>query len=97
MSAIKLLDEKYSAFYFSEIMIICAHPASMKRAFRPIVTTREAGSGGRRKRERRSRRSRTAKSWGPGVPVLALMRDDASHQAQTGANKPVHGETSYKP
>jgi len=25
------------------------------------------------------------------------MRDDASHQAQTGANKPVPGETSYKP
>jgi hypothetical protein len=29
--------------------------------------------------------------------VLALMRGDAWHHAQTGANKPVPGETSYKP
>jgi hypothetical protein len=30
MTAIKPFGEKYSAFYFSEIMIICRHPASMK-------------------------------------------------------------------
>jgi len=36
------------------------------------------------------------KSCGPGAPVLALMRDDASHHAQTGAREPVPGESTYK-
>ncbi|MFC5326518.1 hypothetical protein [Bradyrhizobium oligotrophicum] len=33
--------------YFSETMIIFAHPASTRGALRAIVTTREAGSDGR--------------------------------------------------
>ncbi|WP_407154476.1 hypothetical protein [Bradyrhizobium sp. STM 3557] len=34
---------KYFSFVFSEIVVGCIHPASMRGALRAIVTTREAG------------------------------------------------------
>jgi hypothetical protein len=39
--------EKYSYFVFTEIVFVYAHPASARGALRAIVTTREAGCGGR--------------------------------------------------
>ena len=42
ISAVQLSREK-NTFFFSEIMFIYRHPASLRGALRAIVTTREAG------------------------------------------------------
>jgi len=53
------------------------HPTSIAEGRIAIVTTREAGCGGRGCADRRAARSRTAKSCGPGAPRLALsFRED---------------------
>jgi hypothetical protein len=41
---------------------IASHPASTRGTFRPIVTTRGAGSGGRNRRARRSAREASDKA-----------------------------------
>jgi transposase len=46
MTHVQMPSEKYSCFCFPEIMFSCRHPASSKGRI-AIVTTREAGSGGR--------------------------------------------------
>jgi hypothetical protein len=43
IGAVQPLREKYPYFLFSEIMIVCCHPASSRGALRAIVTTRGAG------------------------------------------------------
>jgi hypothetical protein len=45
MAVIKSFGEKYSSFYFSEIVIICRHPASMKRG---VSADRHDTRGGER-------------------------------------------------
>jgi hypothetical protein len=67
-----------------------------------VVTNVGAGCGGRIGLQRdffmrTNILMRTVKSCGPGAPVLALTRGDASHHARTGAIKPVPGESAYKP
>jgi len=38
-----VFSAKNISFFFSETMLLCGHPASLRGALRAIVTTREAG------------------------------------------------------
>ncbi|MGJ4940468.1 hypothetical protein ACQR1W_07845 [Bradyrhizobium sp. HKCCYLS1011] len=68
--------EKYSNFFFSEIVLISLHPASSRGTFRPIVTTREAGMrwprdvGACPLEVLTNDTLADVKSCGPGIPVL---------------------------
>jgi hypothetical protein len=57
-------------FLFSENVLLVRHPTSVRGAYRPIVTTREVGKRWPHRTVRRTAVRRTAKSCGPGIPVL---------------------------
>jgi hypothetical protein len=59
-----------------------------------IVTNVAVRCGGRKARDRRARAMRTAKSCGPGAPMLASSSWEASFSGMTVANKPVTGESA---
>ncbi|CCE11251.1 hypothetical protein BRAS3843_660059 [Bradyrhizobium sp. STM 3843] len=70
--------EKYSCFYFSEIVVVYRHPASMKRDVR-VVTIRGvrgavAAMASGAFCARRPMLLRTAKPCGPDTPTLVSSR-----------------------
>jgi hypothetical protein len=74
-------------YCFCKSEVWCPRPASMQRAFWPIVTEREAGCDGRAGLAGRAMPMRTAKSCGPGAPTLALSWREMISPTM-GARKP---------
>ncbi len=73
----------------------------MGGALRAIVTTREAGSGGRVELQhdlimRTNNVDADVKSCGPGLPVLRSAECAERALSQTGAIEPVPEEITYK-
>ena len=97
------LMRKYFTFAFSEIVIVCRHPASSKRGVRAIVTIRgvrgAVGASGRSVFNHADERIRCARevvwSWSPGAETKVAELGEFS--GSTGARKPVPGESAYKP
>ncbi|WP_315765294.1 MULTISPECIES: hypothetical protein [unclassified Bradyrhizobium] len=75
ITPVQSLTEKYSCFYFSEIVFVYAHPASIKRGVSRSSQTLGAGCGGRVGLQRdlimpTNSPMCTVKPRGPGIPVL---------------------------
>src|SRR6185312_12769155 len=98
------LIQNFSLSFFQKIRSDTRIPPRWRGAFRPIVTTREAGSGGRGWRETTIAPETDGEivwSWPPGAEAVRrrLVRRacvDASHHV-VGAIKPVPKESAYKP
>jgi hypothetical protein len=88
MAAIKAFGEKYSSFYFSEIVIVYRHPASMKRG---VSADRHDTRGGERwtwmARETIASDAdgEVVGSWRSGASAKAAMV--LSHRADDGGNQ----------
>jgi hypothetical protein len=88
--------KKQITFYFSEIMIVRRHPASLRGALRAIVTTREAGMRWTSRLRQTNATLADVKSCGPGAPTLALSWR-VMILPMTVANKPgTPGRSRYK-
>jgi hypothetical protein len=95
MADIKTFREKYSCFYFSEIVVLYRHPASSKRDVRVVTIRGVRGAVDATGGAGRAPMSADAKSCGPGVPVLTpSLRCD--EPAGDGGNQAVPGEITYK-
>jgi hypothetical protein len=77
------LCAKISYFFFTENMVRSRHPASSERGVR-VVTIRRGGLRWTCRRQLTSATARTAKSCGPGAPVLALSREALTRLADDG-------------
>jgi hypothetical protein len=71
-----------------------AHPASMKRGVRAIVTIREAGMRWTWRHVRRAWPARTEKSCGPGAPRLASSLRCFASRRRRGQERLVPGEST---
>ena len=80
---------KNISFFFSETVLLCRHPASLRGALRAIVTTRGAGMRWTFGWRETNAKLADVKSCGPDTPTLvsALMR---KHHALRWPKSPVH-------
>ena len=87
---------KYFAFFFSEIVIISRHPASLRGTLRAIVTTRGAGMRWTFGLRETNARPADVKSCGPDTPTLVSSCSGADPGGDGGQQARCTEENTYK-
>jgi hypothetical protein len=99
MTSVQIFHEKYSCFYFSEIMLLCRYPASSKRDVR-VVTIRgvrgavDAGCWRRTSADERGRE--IVWSWRPGADAKREDVDASSARRGQTSRSPRRARISVK-